>query len=82
MNHTILTLLVSFLFAPVAALRGEETLNYKWAGDRELKLLIDNPVEWKASDQRPAIVSFLAEAGWPAPRPSSANRAAISPRAA
>ena len=44
-------------------------MNYKRAGDRELKLFIDNPVEWKASDQRPAIVFFFG-GGWVAGTPA------------
>ena len=31
---------------------------YKKVGDRELKLYIVNPADWKATDQRPAMVFF------------------------
>lgn len=36
---------------------------YKKAGQTELKLLVDVPDDWKASDQRPAIVFFFG-GGW------------------
>lgn len=40
-----------------------ETLVYKRTGDRELKLFIEKPAGWKASDKRPAIVFFFG-GGW------------------
>lgn len=40
-----------------------ETRTYKKAGDRELKVHIEKPVDWKASDKRPAIVFFFG-GGW------------------
>ena len=40
-----------------------ETLVYKKAGDRELRLHIEKPSDWKAADQRPAIVFFFG-GGW------------------
>jgi len=43
--------------------RGEETLIYKKAGERELKLYIDKPPAWKATDARPGIVFFFG-GGW------------------
>ena len=36
---------------------------YKKAGERELKLTIVNPPDWKAQDQRPALV-FFHGGGW------------------
>jgi acetyl esterase/lipase len=36
---------------------------YKTVGDRELKLYVTNPADWKADDQRPAIV-FYHGGGW------------------
>lgn len=36
---------------------------YKTVGDRELKLYITKPADWKATDQRPAIV-FYHGGGW------------------
>ena len=43
--------------------RGSETLIYKTAGDQPLKMLVDKPVGWQASDKRPAIVFFFG-GGW------------------
>lgn len=40
-----------------------ESLIYKRVGDRELLLHIEKPVDWKATDQRPAIVFFFG-GGW------------------
>jgi acetyl esterase/lipase len=51
-----------FAASATAVLQGAETpetLVYKKAGDRELKLLVDKPADWKASDKRPAIVFFF-----------------------
>lgn len=51
------------LFVAVTTLHAEETLVYKKTGDSELKLFIDRPDDWKASDKRPAIVFFFG-GGW------------------
>ena len=40
-----------------------ETLVYKKAGDRELRLHIEKPADWKVGDKRPAIVFFFG-GGW------------------
>lgn len=40
-----------------------ESLVYKKADGRELKLFIEKPADWKASDSRPAIVFFFG-GGW------------------
>ena len=40
-----------------------ETLTYKKVVDRELKLFLEKPSEWKAADKRPAIVFFFG-GGW------------------
>lgn len=48
---------------PAPPARPEETLVYKRVGDRELKLHLDKPADWKATDQRPAIVFFFG-GGW------------------
>jgi acetyl esterase/lipase len=61
--NRILVPLISLLLAIAPNLRAEETLIYKKAGDRELKLLVEKPADWKASDQRPAIVFFFG-GGW------------------
>ncbi len=46
-----------------------ETLVYKTVGDRELHLYVEKPVEWKASDRRPAIVFFFG-GGWVSGKPT------------
>lgn len=63
MRASLLPLFATLLLAPLAALHGEETVVYKNTGDRELKLFIDKPPTWKATDQRPAIVFFFG-GGW------------------
>ncbi len=45
------------------ALPPTETLVYKRAADRELKLFIEKPAAWQASDQRPALLFFFG-GGW------------------
>ena len=46
-----------------------ETVVYKKVGDRELKLFIEKPAGWKATDRRPAIVFFFG-GGWVGGNPS------------
>jgi acetyl esterase/lipase len=55
-------LLVPAVSAEPAA-QAAETRVYKKAGDRELRLHIEKPANWKAADQRPAIVFFFG-GGW------------------
>lgn len=59
---TLLLLITAIggLALPAAA---AETQVYKKAGERELKLFIEKPADWKATDQRPAIVFFFG-GGW------------------
>ncbi len=40
-----------------------DIITYKTIGERELKLFIEKPAEWKATDQRPAAVFFFG-GGW------------------
>lgn len=40
-----------------------ETLTYKKVGDQELRLFVEKPPGWQASDRRPAIVFFFG-GGW------------------
>ncbi|HEY1049874.1 MAG TPA: alpha/beta hydrolase [Prosthecobacter sp.] len=62
--------LLSLLFCPLLAGAAEPiTRVYKKAGDRELKLTIVNPPDWKASDQRPAMV-FFHGGGWVGGKPT------------
>jgi len=56
-------LLSALLLTAVTALHGAETLVYKKAGERELKLFIEKPADWKAADRRPAIVFYFG-GGW------------------
>lgn len=46
-----------------AASGATETLVYKKAGDRELKLFVEKPADWTAADRRPAIIFFFG-GGW------------------
>ena len=54
-----------FLFLLTLTLSAGEPITriYKRVGDRELKLSIVNPPDWKNSDQRPAMV-FFHGGGW------------------
>ena len=60
-------LLVILLLMPLAVSAAadftSEMVTYKRAGDRELKLFVEKPVGWKATDTRPAIVFFFG-GGW------------------
>ena len=44
-------------------LHGAETVIFKKVEGRELKLLIEKPADWKATDHRPAIVFYFG-GGW------------------
>ena len=61
--HRLFWILPGLAALALAPLRAEETLIYKQAGDRALKLLVDKPAGWQASDHRPAIVFFFG-GGW------------------
>ncbi|QDU27248.1 Acetylxylan esterase precursor [Anatilimnocola aggregata] len=50
-------------------LNAEEALVYKKVGDRELKLFVEKPADWKLGDKRPAIVFFFG-GGWVGGSPS------------
>jgi len=62
-----LLLHTALFFVPFMALHAadftSESRTYKKAGERELKLLIEKPADWKATDKRPAIVFFFG-GGW------------------
>lgn len=58
----ILTL-ACLLLTPFGTAAGEETIVYKKVANRELKLLIDKPADWKATAKLPAIVFFFG-GGW------------------
>ncbi len=63
--------------APATAKRGDtgakilptETLVYKEVDNRKLKLMIEKPADWQASDKRPAIVFYFG-GGWVAGTPA------------
>lgn len=59
---TIVATAVALLLAP-PLVPAAESLVYKKVSDRELKLLVDKPEDWQASDKRPAIVFFFG-GGW------------------
>lgn len=46
-----------------SGLRAAEELVYKTVGDRSLKLLVEKPADWQATDRRPAVVFFFG-GGW------------------
>lgn len=50
-----------------------ETIIYKKVDDRELKLLVEKPADWKATDHRPAIVFFFG-GGWVGGTPDQFRR--------
>lgn len=55
--------LTILLLASLATLHATETVVYKKAGDHELRLFIEKPPNWKATDPCPAIVFFFG-GGW------------------
>jgi len=73
----ILPSLLSALFALALSqpLTAAETRVYKKAGDRELKLSIVKPPDWKPADRRPALV-FFHGGGWVGGGPTQFTRQA------
>ncbi len=61
-------LLVLFSFLVLTARAEPVTRVYKKVDQRELKITIVNPPDWKASDQRPAMV-FFHGGGWVGGKP-------------
>lgn len=59
----LLSFVFSLLLAPALLAATPATHVYKKVGDRELKLTLVNPPDWKATDQRPALV-FFHGGGW------------------
>jgi len=68
-----LKLIATLLFTVAAMLHAEETVVYKKVGGRDLKLFIDKPADWKASDKRPAIVFYFG-GGWVSGRVNQLQR--------
>ena len=67
-------ILISSLFLSSALSAAEPITHiYKKAGDRELKLTVVNPPDWKASDQRPAMV-FFHGGGWTGGAPTQFDK--------
>ncbi len=63
MDMKIFSLATLSLPTAAGSLPAAETLAYKKTSDRELKLFVEKPADWKASDHRPAIVFFFG-GGW------------------
>lgn len=61
--RSIIVAIVTGCLVPWTSLRAAEPLTYKKVGERELKLFVEKPADWKASDKRPAIVFFFG-GGW------------------
>lgn len=51
------------LLVSLGSLRAAESIVYKTVDGRELKLMVEKPPGWKATDQRPAIVFYFG-GGW------------------
>jgi acetyl esterase len=64
-----LLFVTSALFSVHAAESLGQMFVYKKVGERELKLYVSKPADWKVSDQRPALV-FFHGGGWVAGTPS------------
>ncbi len=62
-------MIAGLVFTSLALAQGQETVVYKKAAARELKLFIEKPPAWKAADKRPAIVFFFG-GGWVAGTPT------------
>ncbi len=62
-----------WVLAGAGTLPGAETVVYKKAGGRELRLFVDKPADWKATDHRPAIVFFFG-GGWVGGTPEQFRR--------
>lgn len=61
------------LAVSLTAVSGSETLIYKQAGDRKLKLLVDKPEGWSADARLPAVVFFFG-GGWVGGTPEQFRR--------
>src|SRR4051794_14109729 len=60
---TIVVAILTACLIPSTSLGAAESLTYKKVGERELRLFIEKPANWNASDKRPAIVFFFG-GGW------------------
>ena len=59
----LMVLLLATAMAAVPAAPQVKTMTYKTVGERELKIHVHYPADWKASDKRPAIIFFFG-GGW------------------
>jgi acetyl esterase len=59
----IVWLSLALALGPLVAGAATEQVVYKKVAGRELKLFIEKPADWKATDRRPAIVFFFG-GGW------------------
>ena len=59
MRTLLFSLIIALSRLTVAA--APETVVYKKVEDRELKIFIERPAAWKATDQRPAIVFYFGD---------------------
>lgn len=70
MNKAVLAILAAMIVPALSARAiAAEEMVYKKVGDRELKLHVFKPADWKAEDRRPAIVFFFG-GGWVGGTPS------------
>ena len=60
---SVSAMLVLAVLATAARLTAAETIIYKKVADQELRLLVDKPAGWSATDRRPAIVFYFG-GGW------------------
>lgn len=72
-NFTKALTLTSLIFLSNLLLKADETVVYKKVDGRELKLLIEKPKGWKASDRLPAIVFYFG-GGWVGGTPEQFHR--------
>ena len=69
-------LIVSLVGASVSLLHAAETLVYKKVDGRDLKLLVEKPADWKASDKRPAVVFYFG-GGWVGGSPTQFEKQSV-----
>ena len=73
MNVSKLLSIAAIPFLLLNSSWGSETVIYKNVGDKPLKLLVEKPANWKATDKNPAIVFFFG-GGWVGGTPEQFSR--------
>ena len=63
MNKVTFALAAFWALTIAGPLAAADSVVYKTVGDRELKLFLDKPADWKAGDRRPALLFFFG-GGW------------------